>query len=263
MRKIIILLTAVLIMAPVLKINAQEKMERNKPLIVAHRGYWNCEKAGYAKNSFAAFKCALEEGFWGTEFDLNITRDGQVVVFHDAKAEGKHFNKYDFEAFKDVRLVNGEAIPTFEDLLKEAQKHPETKLICEIKPQSNKKFNRMLVDAVKAKLDEYGLLDPERTAFISFKFEVCKWLAEELPGFDVQFLGFKRPQVVHNAGINGIDTRFTTLKLFPKWIKTANRLGMTVNCWTVNTEEDMNTMIDLGVDIITTDYPHTLREILK
>ena len=32
--------------------------------IVAHRGFWNCEEAGYAKNSIAALRCAQEAGFW-------------------------------------------------------------------------------------------------------------------------------------------------------------------------------------------------------
>lgn len=263
MKRIITLLTAVLVMVPAMRINAQEKMEEKKPLIVAHRGYWNCEEAGYAKNSLAAFRCALEAGFWGSEFDVNITQDGQLVVFHDAKAGKKHFNKYPFEEFKDIRLVNGESIPTIEAFLELALKHPDTKLIYELKPQSNKEFERKLVDATKETLKKYGLLDPSRVVFISFSFEMCEWLAKELPGFDVQFLGFRNPKNIHKAGINGIDTRFSILKGRPGWIAIAKELGMTVNCWTVNKEKDMNTMIDLGVDIITTDYPHTLRELLK
>ena len=34
--------------------------------IVAHRGYWNCEAGGFARNSIAALKAAQDAGFWGS-----------------------------------------------------------------------------------------------------------------------------------------------------------------------------------------------------
>lgn len=43
--------------------------------IVAHRGYWNCEAAGFARNSLASLKAAQDAGFWGSEFDVNMTND--------------------------------------------------------------------------------------------------------------------------------------------------------------------------------------------
>ena len=55
---------------------------RKKTGIVAHRGFWNCEEAGYAKNSVAALRCAQEAGFWGSEFDVNMTSDGVLIVYH-------------------------------------------------------------------------------------------------------------------------------------------------------------------------------------
>lgn len=234
-----------------------------KPKIVAHRGYWNCEEAGFAKNSLAAFRCALEEGFWGTEFDVNITKDGRLVVYHDLKADRMHFNKHDFKDFKDIRLVNGESIPVVEEFLELALKYPDTRLIYELKPQGSKEFDRKLIDATKAILEEYGLMDPSRVSFISFSFDICRSLAEELPGFEVQFLGFKNPGKVHRGGINGVSTNQWLFKIFPKRVKTAKGLGMTVNCWTVNKEKDMRKMIGLDVDMITTDHPQTLRKMLK
>lgn len=41
--------------------------------IVAHCGFWNCEEAGYSKNSIASLRCAQEAGLWGSEFDVNMT----------------------------------------------------------------------------------------------------------------------------------------------------------------------------------------------
>ena len=52
--------TAAVLLVPAVSVSCRQKEE--KVAIVAHRGYWNCEKAGYAKNSLAALKCAQEAG---------------------------------------------------------------------------------------------------------------------------------------------------------------------------------------------------------
>jgi len=50
------------------------------PLIIAHRG----ASALAPENTFAAFKKALADGADGLEFDVRLTKDGEVIVFHDA-----------------------------------------------------------------------------------------------------------------------------------------------------------------------------------
>ena len=69
MRKRLFIISA---LAAMFLIIPSELMAKKKPqkgvAIVAHRGYWNCEAAGYAKNSLAALKCAQEAGFWKARF---------------------------------------------------------------------------------------------------------------------------------------------------------------------------------------------------
>ena len=62
--------------------------------IVAHRGFWNCEEAGYAKNSIASLRCAQQAGVWGSEFDVNMTADSVLIVFHDSSIDGKKIEAY-------------------------------------------------------------------------------------------------------------------------------------------------------------------------
>ena len=69
-----ILISLILIMIMPTMLDARRKGPRETG-IVAHRGFWNCEEAGYAKNSIAALRCAQEAGLWGSEFDVNITAD--------------------------------------------------------------------------------------------------------------------------------------------------------------------------------------------
>ncbi len=232
--------------------------------IVAHRGYWNCGEAGYAQNSIAALKCAQKSGFWGSEFDVNMTSDGVLLVYHDDKVEGKKIEKNPYSEFKDFKIKNGEYIPTIDQYLEQGKKYPETMLVYELKPHSSTEVEDRFIDISIAKLQEYQLLDPERVMFISFSFHICKKLAEKLPGFDVQYLGGeKKPSKVKEAGINGIDYNHNILKINKKWAKIAKRLGMSVNAWTVNNEADMRFWIGEGINQITTDHPVEIRTIMQ
>ena len=241
-----------------------QKVNTKGTAIVAHRGFWNCEEAGYAKNSIAALKCAQEAGFWGSEFDVNMTSDGVLLVYHDSDVEGKKIEKNPHEAFKYFRLKNGEPIPTIDQYLEQGKKYPETMLVYELKKHSCDEVEDRFVDLSIEKLEEYGLLDPSRVMFISFSFHMCERLAEKLPGFTVQYLGGeKKPAKVKVAGINGIDYNHKILSIKNKWVKKAHRLGMSVNTWTVNNDEDIRWCIENGVDYITTDNPVLVQDIIN
>ena len=87
----------------------------------AHRGLHNLE-AGIPENSMAAFRAALERGF-GVELDLQLTADGQVVVFHDANLErmcgvDAKLEYLTYSELQTYRLAGtGERIPLFSDVL--------------------------------------------------------------------------------------------------------------------------------------------------
>ena len=232
--------------------------------IVAHRGYWNCEEAGFAKNSIAALKCAQEKGFWGSEFDVNMTSDEVLLVYHDSKIDGKVIDQTPSSEFKDVRLANGEPIPTIEQYLEQGKKSEKTMLVYELKPHSTPEIENRLVDLTLEKLKEKGLDSPERVMFISFSINICKRLAQKAPQYTVQYLGKDfSPEALSGFKINGVDFNYKVFYEHPEWFTSARDHSMSVNVWTVNKQEDMEKMIALGVDMITTDHPETLRNFLS
>ena len=232
--------------------------------IVAHRGFWNCEEAGYAKNSIAALKCAQNAGFFGSEFDVNMTADSVLIVFHDDKIDGKKIEKHKYEEFKYYRLCNGEPIPTLDKYLEQGKEHPNTLLVYELKPHSCNEVEDLFVDLTIKKLKEFKLLKPSKVAFISFSHHICKRLAEALPGFTVQYLsGNLSPEKLDAVGISGLDYHYSILKINKKWIDNAHELDMSTNAWTVNKEAEMEQMLDLNVDMLTTDYPLLAREVME
>jgi len=258
-----ILISLILIMIMPTMLDARRKGPRETG-IVAHRGFWNCEEAGYAKNSIAALRCAQEAGLWGSEFDVNITADSVLIVYHDGEIGGKRIEKYPYSEFKDFRLANGERIPTIDEYLAQGRKCPETKLVYELKTQSSPEVEDVFVNLAVANLAENGLLHPDRVMFISFSIHMCQRLAEILPGYTVQFLGSSLdPDQLNDLKVNGVDYNHEVYVKHPKWYRRARRNGMSVNAWTVNEEKDMVRMIKMGVDQLTTDNPIQARELLK
>lgn len=239
-------------------------LEKGQMGIVAHRGFWNCEEAGYARNSVAALRCAQENGFWGSEFDVNITADSVLLVFHDDNVAGKKFLEHPYSEFKDIVIENGETIPTIDQYLEQGAKYPETMLVYELKPQSSVEIEDALVNLSIEKLKEYNLLNPKRVMFISFSYYMTCKVAELLPDFTVQYLsGSKEPKDLLADGVNGLDYAHGVFVNHPEWADQARELGMTTNIWTVNTEDYMLQAIDFGIMYITTDCPLDARRVIE
>ncbi|MCQ2519689.1 MAG: glycerophosphodiester phosphodiesterase [Lachnospiraceae bacterium] len=106
----------------------------------AHRGLHDKE---VPENSLQAFRLAKENGY-GVELDVQMTRDGKLVVFHDGtldrmcKIDGK-LKDYTYEELSKFRLINKngvtteELIPLFSDVLETLE---GVDIICEIKPDN-------------------------------------------------------------------------------------------------------------------------------
>lgn len=234
-----------------------------KIAIVAHRGFWNCDEAGYSENSIAALKASQDYGFWGCEVDVHLTRDGVVLVNHNNDIAGKTIYEYDLADFAEDLLPNGEQRPTFDQFLDQAEKCDKTKLIIEIKAQQDEEHNALLTDKVFNILKAHDLFTPERVAFISFRMDVCEKIAAEAPQFINQYLtGNATPDSLSTKGINGLDYHYTTFAANQEWVEQARELGMSSNAWTVDNAENIQEMIDLDVDAITTNQPLLVRELL-
>lgn len=232
--------------------------------IVAHRGFWNCEEAGFSQNSIASLRCAQEAGVWGSEFDVFLTADDHLVVNHDAVFQGLEIEASTYDQVRELRLKNGEQVPDIDEYLTQGKKCSTTMLVYEVKSHNlSDERQDLIADLSMQKVKEYKL-GPDRVAFIAFSYRICKRIAENMPGYTVQYLSSdKTPETVYADGINGIDYHGGALKEHQEWVKEAKDLGMSVNVWTINKPEEMKFFYDLGVDQLTTDQPLIARETLK
>lgn len=228
---------------------------------VAHRGYWKCE--GSAENSLASLQKAHEAGCWGSELDIWLTADGQLVVNHNAHTlDGLEIEKTDFARLTQSKLKNGETLPSLDAYLEAGKKLLPMILVLELKTQStperNDELARKVVAMVKAKAME------NQVEYIAFSNRVGTELIRLAPDAKVAYLnGDKNPADLKELGYTGLDYEDKVLKANPQWIDEAHRLGLTVNVWTVNKPRDLQYFIDHKADFITTNEPVLLLDLLK
>ncbi len=92
------------------------------PLVAAHRG-------GFfgAQNTLRQFIATMDDRYADIlEMDLQSTRDGTVVVFHDPELQSKSdcsgsIGAQDYQQIRNCRLHNGELLPQFQDVLQAAR----------------------------------------------------------------------------------------------------------------------------------------------
>ena len=236
----------------------------HKIAIVAHTGFWKCEAAGEASNSVASLTAAQDNAFWGSECDINLTADDVIIVAHGPKYNGMLLRENTYaDSLRFLTLKNGEPLPTFEQYLDQLAK-ARTVLVLELKKQLDEERENLMTDMVMEALKAHGLYDPKKVIFISFSMNICQKIAKEHPAFTNQFLGGNvAPADLHKDGINGLDYNYKVLHEHPEWIKEAQDLGMSVNVWTIDKEEQIREMIELGVDQITTNEPLLTRSLLE
>lgn len=245
------LISALALVACIIGIQAQTQ-------VIAHRGFWKTE--GSAQNSIAALEKAAEERLYGSEFDVQVTLDGKLIVNHDAKFQGFVIAETPFKELKKIKLKNGEKLPTLKKYLK-AGKKQDIQLILEIKSHKSKEVeDKMTADIVKM-VKKMGL--QKQVEYIAFSLNICEQLAKLTPESEIAYLnGNLPPAELKKKGINGIDYNQKVLEKHPEWVEEAHRLGMKVNVWTVNKEDMMRKFIDMKVDYITTDYPLETQKLL-
>ncbi len=91
------------------------------PSMFAHRGYHDIAHH-VPENSMTAFHAAVKHGY-GIELDLHLTRDGQLVVFHDDTLErlcghSGRVEDWTYDELKKLCLLGtNEHIPLFQEVL--------------------------------------------------------------------------------------------------------------------------------------------------
>ena len=117
-------------------LSRKDKMKSFENVYIAHRGFFN--NVDIPENSLSAFKKAVENNY-GIELDVQMTKDGKLVVFHDESLKricgiDKKLTDCNLVELLNYNLLNtNKKIPLLKDVLDVLNK--DTPLIIEIKPE--------------------------------------------------------------------------------------------------------------------------------
>lgn len=243
--------------------------------VIAHRGAW--KHADVSQNSLGALKRAIELGCAGSELDIWLSADNKIILSHDLILSNMNVGNTTLEVLKTIQLKGGETVPTLDEYIACTKKQNKTRLIVELKSYGKEKQGKeddsqtiearlmrtmALTDSVVQSVHRQKA--QAWVEYISFDYDVVLRLRQLDPTVKISYLeNNKKIEDLKTADISGIDYEHTSFYHNPQWIKDAHSLGLTTNGWTVNKKEQMQFLLGLGIDYITTDEPELLLDILK
>ena len=119
-----------------------------QPKVIGHRGCRDVE--GQYENTISSLKYAYEVGCDAVEFDVQMTKDGKVVVYHGPKIPGydKTIHQMTWEEARAVVLPGGFRIPPLEEYFQEAKKLKDLVIVLDVKQQPTRELDMQLTEKI-------------------------------------------------------------------------------------------------------------------
>lgn len=233
--------------------------------VYAHRGY----SGKYPENTMLAFRKAAEAGCDGIELDVQLSKDGTVVIIHDETidrtTDGSGWVKdYSCEELKRYNAgKNGgsrfgfQSIPTLEEYCAWAAGQ---NLITNIELKTGVYYYENLEEKTLGLIRKYGLQD--RTFYSSFNHmslvrvrqmepdAVCGALLDHAGLLNAGYYCDRYHFRNYHPGVNGL-TKDT--------VDNCKQYGIKVNVWTINDMSFLEQLFEWGCDGIFTNYPEVCR----
>ncbi|RHW25282.1 glycerophosphodiester phosphodiesterase [Nocardioides immobilis] len=245
-------------------------LEQGRVLAFAHRGGAYHPEIEGLENTLAAFRHAAALGYDYLETDLHVTKDGALLAFHDdvldRVTDGRGaIRDLTLSEVREARIGGREEIPTFGQLL---DAFPDARFNIDIKSagaaavladviREHDLWDRVLVGSFSpARIREFRRLTDGRVPtaahvweVLAFRFLPSARLADRLAGQD--FVAFQIPH-----------RRYGVRVVTPRLVRRAHAAVKQVHVWTVDDPDEMQALLDLGVDGIFTDRTDLLKDVL-
>ncbi len=252
------------------------------PINFAHRG----DSTRAPENTLDAFRRAVAVGAGGLEIDVQLTRDGHVVVIHDPSVDRTTSGSglVGVTTLDELRALDaghgfspdggltypyrgrGLGVPTLAEVLEEFPGVAVNIDIKDVRPGNE--------EAVIGVLRRAGA---EGRALVASKHHAAVRRVRKLSGGGVA-TGASRLEVgvfylLSRLRLEGlvspaydalqVPVRYGRLELVTRrFVEAAHARGVRVDAWIVNDPAEMRRLLDLGVDVIMTDHPETLAGVL-
>ncbi len=232
------------------------------PLLLGHRG----ARLLAPENTLLAFELAVAAGADGVELDVRLTRDRQVVVFHDATlermTEGREVRavrELTLAEAQRLELQQGASIPSLAEVLAWAAGGGH-RLNVELKAD-HEPAGALVAGVLEICTQLAHLAMAEKLIFSSFSAQLvarlswnglapCAWLTRANEGWRRHACGWR---LLGAAGLHPQQSQVTRERV-ERW----HERGAFVGTWTVNQAQDAARLSDCGVDTLIGDDPALL-----
>ncbi len=231
-------------------------INKGSTLMVAHRGVSGLEM----ENSIAAFVAAGNHSYYGIETDVHVTKDEQIVVFHDdntLRTTGidkvvEECTLEELQAMPLYDMTEGTSrtdlrMPILSEYINICKKY-EKKAVLELKNTMEVRHIQKIVDIIR----ECEYLS--EVIFISFSWDNCVNLRRMLPEQKIQFLDSKwNDELIEKLAENNLDFDVNYTTVTKELVDKIHAIGHVLNAWTVNEKEVGEELAAWGIDFITTN----------
>ena len=233
--------------------------------IVGHRG----DRADAPENTMTSLELAMDELDF-VETDVQLSRDGVPVLFHDATLErvtGKRNSVGELDLAELRRLdvgswygdeYAGERIPTLDDFFTALSSRDTARALVELKADWTVEEVRTVIDLV----ERHGLRS--RVVLQSFSLETLFAVQRVSPSTPrimlIRELPVEPVALAERLGVIGFGTTAASVTAVPGALEALHEAGVAVLCYTLNTHDHWQEVSALGVDGIITDQPSELDE---
>jgi len=222
---------------------------------IAHRGL----SSQAPENTIPAFELAAkEQRYFGIETDVQTTKDGKFVIFHDddlKRMNGitKDLKDMTFEEASSYPIISGSNIKKYETLriplvseYLDICSYYEKTAIIEIKHVHD---ITQLTDLINL-LEQYASLS---YIIISFNISYLKYL-RAITSADLQLLADELDdEMIYDCRVNHLDFSLSKDFISPKWVNRLKSEGFKIATWTVNDAKEALKLESYGIDYLTTD----------
>jgi glycerophosphoryl diester phosphodiesterase len=253
------------------------------PVNFAHRG----SSMRTPENTLEALRLAVEAGAGGLELDVHMTRDGEIVVIHDATVDrttdgsgvvagmtldelrgldaGYRFSPDGGRTYP--YRGRGLRIPTLAEVYEE---FPATSVNIDIKEPQPGAEGAVLQVIRNAGVEERSLVVSDDHAVVRrFRRVSGGRISTGASRLEIgAFYLLSRSRLerlwrpVYDALQVPVEHEGIPL-VTPRFLEAAHSRGVRVDVWTINEPGEMRRLLDLGVDVIMTDHPETLADVLE
>ena len=255
---------------------------RDWPVNLAHRG----ASASAPENTLEAFRLAVRSGAGGLELDVHLTRDGYPVVIHDPTldrttnltgavagmgldevrgADAGYYFSRDGGKTHPYR-GKGLRIPTLAEVLREcpgvvvnidmkADRPGIEAAVLEVLRERDAAGRALVVSSRFGAVRRFRGISGGRISTGASRRETAIFLL-------ASNLRLERLLVPDYDALQVPPTHRGIPLVTPRFVRAAHARNVRVDAWTINEKEQMRRLLDLGVDVIMTDRPETLTEVL-